>query len=172
MANTKSITHAQILENFFYKPEDGLLYRRTHERESGLKLICSISCTPVAKQIVVNGRLVCINRVVWFYVNGSWPDGSLSFKDGDRSNIRIENIVLRKRSGKNTAQAHFVTQAHSDALIPPEWQAPIIRMLDSMGRNGLINVANQAEDLAWHINNCRGFVAQAIERLNNERHET
>lgn len=43
--------------------------------------------------VVVQGKTYLAQRLIWLYMTGDWPAGRLTFKDGDRENLRWTNII-------------------------------------------------------------------------------
>jgi len=66
------------------------------------------------RRVIINGKIFQEHRIIWFYVNGKWPDGMLDHIDRDKSNNRIENLresncVLNQRNtslNKNNQTGH------------------------------------------------------------------
>ncbi len=44
------------------------------------------------KCTAINGKQYYQHRLVWLYVHGSWPEGSIDHINGDRTDNRIENL--------------------------------------------------------------------------------
>lgn len=63
------------------------------------------------KVITVDGRTYMANRLAWFYVMGTFPEGRLIAKDGDLSNIKWPNILLENEhtlvSGRAAYQRRY-----------------------------------------------------------------
>jgi hypothetical protein len=43
-------------------------------------------------RITIDGNAYAAHRVVWFLIQGSWPDGSIDHINGIRSDNRVENL--------------------------------------------------------------------------------
>jgi len=44
------------------------------------------------RQAMIKGKLYLEHRLIWFYVNGKWPDGILDHINRDKQDNRIENL--------------------------------------------------------------------------------
>lgn len=45
--------------------------------------------------ISIDGHRLYGSRVVWLHVTGKWPDGAIWFRNGDRTDMRWENLEER-----------------------------------------------------------------------------
>lgn len=57
--------------------------------------------------IGIDGQLYSAGRVAWFLSKGSWPLSNVYFKDGNRSNLRENNLVTRKQTYSNSYAARY-----------------------------------------------------------------
>lgn len=70
-------------------------------------------------RIGVNGKLHQAHRVVWFLVNGEWPDGEIDHINGIRSDNRIEN--LRDVNRSENSQNRRVPNTNKSGFIGVSW---------------------------------------------------
>ena len=45
--------------------------------------------------ISIDGRRYYANRLAWLHVTGKWPEGAIWFRNGDRTDMRWENLEER-----------------------------------------------------------------------------
>lgn len=81
-------------------------------------------------KICVKGRMLFAHRIAWLLFYGSWPDGIIDHRDGDKSNNRITNLRICDKSTNaknskiwcnNTSGKSGVTWSNSCSA----WQAQI-----------------------------------------------
>jgi hypothetical protein len=103
------LTHARLLEVMEYTPETGVFHwlvspgpRTGVGAKAGHK-------GPGGRPVVeIDGKLYYLARLAWFYVNGRWPVGLIVPADGDKTNVRLANLIerspseLRAASGPNS----------------------------------------------------------------------
>lgn len=82
--------------NDIFKYSDGKIYRHGESKEAGTdkgngyRMVC------------VRGKKYLTHRVIWEMINGNIPYGlEIDHIDGNRSNNRIDNLRLVKRSNNN-----------------------------------------------------------------------
>ena len=44
------------------------------------------------RSVLIDGRKYSEHRLIWLYIYGKWPDGTLDHLDGVRTNNRIDNL--------------------------------------------------------------------------------
>lgn len=71
---------------FFVDAELGKIY----SRKSGLEVGCRRSRGYI--QVKLNGVAYRAHRVIWAIHNGSWPEGQIDHRNGNRSDNRITNL--------------------------------------------------------------------------------
>lgn len=49
-------------------------------------------------RIVIYSRAYLANRLAWLIVRGRWPKRPLRYRDGDPSNLRMDNLTMPKPS--------------------------------------------------------------------------
>lgn len=92
------VTHEFLLSKLDYDPNLGkLLWKNSKQPGRNGSVAGKISDGTYGKYAVIGllGRNYTIARVVWFYVNGSWPAHQIRFLDCNPSNCRIENLYER-----------------------------------------------------------------------------
>jgi len=91
-------TQAELKHRFVYDSEAGLL--RYAFPAGGMQLgdtAGSAQCKRREWQIRVNGPRLSAARLIWIWHNGDIPeDCVVKFRDGDRLNLRIENMYLHR----------------------------------------------------------------------------
>lgn len=102
---SQKVTQARLRELLSYDPTTGV-FRWLESRGKA-------SAGSVAGKLRDSGRVIGIDgenhpaaRLAWFWVNGTWPDRLLRFKDGNRDNATIENLTegafnFTSKDGKN-----------------------------------------------------------------------
>jgi hypothetical protein len=86
-------TEQMIKDCLRYEPETGLLYWKHHWSKSqliGTKVTSKF--TSGYYRVKINGRSFRQHNISWFLHYGKWPAGVIDHRDGDRSNLRIENL--------------------------------------------------------------------------------
>jgi ferredoxin len=69
-----------------YSPETGKFFSKINDREVGFRCAGSLD-------LKFEGHRIPGSRLAWRFVNGEWPAFRLGFRDGDRSNLKIENLA-------------------------------------------------------------------------------
>lgn len=111
------LTQQTVLALFDYDPLTGdLIWRvrpRTHFRTDRScstfnslrvgKIAGNIDCLDGYRKIGIDGRLYRAHRLIWMYVNGSWPDGEIDHINHVKADNRIENLraVSRTENARN-----------------------------------------------------------------------
>ena len=72
---------------FFYDPESGCMFRRSTRRRAG-----SLHRFH-GWVLMIDGKSYRQVRLAWLYMTGEDCDGTLKFKNGDRSDLRWANLI-------------------------------------------------------------------------------
>ena len=66
------------------------------------------------RYVALYGETHLAHRLAWFYVNGEWPTGNISPKNGNHADVRFENLVMetpgdtaRKSGARSTNKSGF-----------------------------------------------------------------
>lgn len=127
-----AVRASYLRAQFTYDCETGKLYR--------LKARSYYLATPLevtTPTVMVAGRLYRTDRVIWHYVNGSWPVGKLTHLNGDETDNHLENlaeIALAPVEGKLLG-AHFNRRTG-------RWYA----MISRYGRNKSLGTFDSPEE--------------------------
>ena len=127
--------------NFFdYAPDVGALIWRPrpveHFKDASYQLRWNNRCAGKSAENVGNngylrinlaGRMYLVHRIVWLWVNGSWPTGEIDHINGCRTDNRIANLreVAHAENARNAARP-------------------------STNTSGVIGVSYDARDGLWH----------------------
>ena len=57
--------------------------------------------------VVVAGRTYLAHRLAWLYKTGAFPEGRLTFRDGDPGNLKWSNLVEETRALAQTPAAVY-----------------------------------------------------------------
>jgi hypothetical protein len=57
--------------------------------------------------IAIRGTHYTAQRLAWLYMRGEFPEGRLTFKDGNPTNTRWKNIVLESKTLSDTFSARY-----------------------------------------------------------------
>lgn len=57
--------------------------------------------------ITIAGRPYSANRLAWLYVTGTWPEGRLTYVDGNPENTRWGNIISESERYSPSASAEY-----------------------------------------------------------------
>lgn len=89
-----SISHLQSLFMYHDIPHGALVWK-----EGRLKgeIAGTITGDPPELRVRVEGKSYLAAKVVWALTMGHWPESRLQFDDGDRTNIRIDNLTELER---------------------------------------------------------------------------
>lgn len=87
------LTHELLLHVVVYCPETGVFHERRKNgtvgdmigRQSGTFWVIDLF-----------GEEHVAQRLAWFYVHGTWPDGEVEVRDGNWMNFRIDNVLEEK----------------------------------------------------------------------------
>ena len=88
------LPHGRVVELLHYDPETGAFVNKTG-RYKGRRM-GSVDATGLAK-IYVGGWHVGAARLAWFYVTGEWPTREVGTKNGNKADLRFENLLLDPR---------------------------------------------------------------------------
>lgn len=58
-------------------------------------------------RVYIDGKSYAASRLIWFWATGDWPKGRLYFADGDKQNLKWENIVDKQSGGRQTRTARY-----------------------------------------------------------------
>ena len=84
-----SLTHAQLLAEIRYSPDNGIMYRRVNSRW----VVTGFVRPGGAIQVDVGGHTFPAAELTWFYVHGVWSTESVRHLNGVRYDNRITNLV-------------------------------------------------------------------------------
>lgn len=94
MPLTPDLDHAYLLSLLSYNPANGRLTWRVNR---GGRAKRGDEAGTVRKDgtvgVGVDGTVYMANRLVWFMVHGEWPKKRLTFKNGDKNDLRLANII-------------------------------------------------------------------------------
>jgi hypothetical protein len=86
---------AKTLNNLMIYRNGILYWANDHKYFKSIKagdVVGSGSLKNGYKCTAINGKQYYQHRLVWLYVHGSWPEGSIDHINGDRADNRIENL--------------------------------------------------------------------------------
>jgi hypothetical protein len=97
------LTHSRLLALLRYDATTGVFTRAAAVKgrycagsETG-----SVNRANGYVEVYADGRPVLGHRLAWFFANGEWPDSRLTFRDGDKANIALDNLVLERQPSLN-----------------------------------------------------------------------
>ena len=88
----EAMNYDELIENFSYSPQSGVIERVTRANSNG-----SIDAYGYLV-IKYKGRQYKAHRLGWMYVTGSMPDDKIDHINGDKLYNRIDNLLLRVRT--------------------------------------------------------------------------
>ena len=97
-----SISHEELIRVLAYDPLTGGFtwkIRPCYNVKAG-SIAGAIDPGHGYRRIKYDGILYLAQRLAWFYVNKTWPDGEIDHEDRDRANNRIDNLRLATK-GQN-----------------------------------------------------------------------
>ena len=86
---------AQFRERFDYNPATGELVDAIGT--------CRITYRNGYPVLFFRGKQWPVQRLIWAAHHGQWPIGHIRFKDGDRSNLRLDNLIEQLSKPKKSA---------------------------------------------------------------------
>jgi hypothetical protein len=108
------LTHETLLTLLDYNPETGAFVRKavigSRSDCLGATVETVSECRHPARVVWLSGSRYFGSRLAWFYVHGTWPERKLYYRDGDRLNCSIGNLVqaeprlLRRKRDKVAAR--------------------------------------------------------------------
>jgi hypothetical protein len=94
-------------------------------------------------EIKVDGRLYAASRLAWLCEYGDWPASLVGFKDNNRSNTAIQNLIQLTRSqamanqpGPNRRRAEWLARARKRQLAIRQELAGIVPPVQPVGKSG------------------------------------
>lgn len=90
-----SIPYLQSLFTYHDVGDGGLVWKKG--RLEG-EFAGTVTGDPPELRVRVDGKSYLAAKIVWAITMGHWPEGRLQFDDGDRTNIRIDNLTELERA--------------------------------------------------------------------------
>lgn len=82
----EELTQDVVRKMFDYDPKTGELIRKDiHNKKTTTKLNGKV-------KVSIRNISTRVPKLVWLWVYGEYPNGSIEFKDGDSSNLRLDNL--------------------------------------------------------------------------------
>ncbi len=94
------ITQQLLKEKFIYDEKTGKFYYTSHLRHNFLHKVGEVSGSLADSGhlvITIKGKRYQAARLAWFYTYGTWPQGRLEFINRNCTDIRIDNLRVRKK---------------------------------------------------------------------------
>lgn len=110
------LTYERLKEVLDYNPETGAFvwvggFSPYVGKEAGC--VAKRETGHRTRTIGIDGYRYAASHLAWLFVNGSWPDGALTYKDEDRLNVRIENLLPIEKATYSHETAHGVQKRGS-----------------------------------------------------------
>ena len=108
MANA-ILTQEHLKELFNYDPGTGNLVRLVRtSSNANIGDIVGYKNTNGHLQVRINGKYLLVHRVIWLYMNGSWPLCQIDHVNGVRTDNRLKNLreVSSAENSQNRRNAH------------------------------------------------------------------
>lgn len=67
--------------------------------------------------IGIDGKIYAATRVVYFFMEGTWPPCRIRFRDGDPQNLRWNNLVRQDTVYHRSHRAHYQRQRARDLKV-------------------------------------------------------
>lgn len=85
------LTQERLKELLYYSPETGVFIWRSHEEPTNVKIAGCVKRDGYW-DIKIAKKAYKAHRLVWLWVYGCWPDGSLDHINGNKTDNRISNL--------------------------------------------------------------------------------
>ena len=147
------LTHERLLQVLSYDRETGIfqwLVRPSNRIHIGDR--AGVRIATGHRFINVDGEKMQASRLAWFYVNGEWPNGDIKFKDDNRDNVAIDNLVemsrvtaarLRSALSSNTSGFKGVSRSGKG----DKWQASITWNYKQVNLGGRFETTEDAAEV-------------------------
>lgn len=88
------LTAKELRKRFDYDPLSGDLRRKlaVPGTKAGKLIVLKPRGKGLHTKIGIDNHIYSLDRILWLYVTGRWPDERLTFLDGDPNNHRFANI--------------------------------------------------------------------------------
>lgn len=122
---TEELTQDRLKEVLHYDSETGVF---TWTSRVGSKVVVGAEAGTTKTEngltyvgIGLDYKMYKAHRLVWLYVNGSWPEGGLDHIDGDGANNRIENLrPCNQTQNMQNVRAH---KGSASGLLGVSWES-------------------------------------------------
>jgi hypothetical protein len=91
------ITQERLKEVLHYDPNTGLFRWRYSRHGAKINQVAGTSTSRGYVNIRIDGTVYGGHRLAWLYTHGYFPESDISFKNKDRSDVRINNLVVISR---------------------------------------------------------------------------
>lgn len=124
-----TLSHSRIIELLDYNKHTGALtWRIPKARGKAGKQVGTLRKDGTII-VTIDRRQYLATRLVWFYVNGYWPEGRVTTHNHDNTDLRWRNIMLEKDTWSRSKTAIYQREYRERVAAMKRGEAPTYKPL-------------------------------------------
>lgn len=129
----ETIPVAEIREILHYDPLTGVFRWKVPFRGIGINAIAGKTTPDGGRAITYKGRTFQATRLAWMHYYGTVPEGHVVPKNGDKADLRIDNLKDQPRS--ETVAASSIRSTNRSGFRGVSWNSRVQKWVASITRN-------------------------------------